>query len=76
MTKRRYDDPDLPLGDLMSTWPETVAVFMRHKMLCVGCLINPFHTVTDACLEYGLNEAAFMAELSSCLDAAGATARR
>jgi AGCS family alanine or glycine:cation symporter len=28
---------------------------MRHKMLCVGCLVNPFHTVIDACAEYGLD---------------------
>ena len=52
MTHRRMDDPDLPLEDLMSRWPETIAVFLRHNMLCVGCLIGPFHTVIEACAEY------------------------
>jgi hypothetical protein len=32
-------------------------------MLCVGCLISPFHTVSDACAEYHLDEEAFVAEL-------------
>ncbi len=63
MTRMRLEDPDLSLDDLMATWPQTIPVFMRHKMLCVGCLVNPFHTVQDACAEYELDEAAFYAEL-------------
>jgi hybrid cluster-associated redox disulfide protein len=62
------DDPDLALVDLMTLWPETIPVFVRHRMLCVGCLIGPFHTVTDACAEYHLDEKAFLAEV---LQAAG-----
>lgn len=58
------DDPDLTLSDLMDAYPGTVAVFMRHGMICVGCLIGPFHTVADACAEYGLDEAAFRDELA------------
>ena len=56
-------DPDMPLADLMTRWPTTIPVFLRHRMLCVGCLISPFHTVVDACAEYGLDEDAFVAEL-------------
>lgn len=63
MTKPDLDDPDLTLDALMTLWPETIPVFLRHKMLCVGCLITPFHTVIDACLEYHLDERVFRAEL-------------
>jgi hybrid cluster-associated redox disulfide protein len=63
MRDARPDDPDLPLADLMSLWPKTIPVFVRHRMLCVGCLISPFHTVSDACAEYHLDEEAFVAEL-------------
>ena len=63
MRKPRLDDPDLPLADLMSEWPQTIPVFVRYKMLCVGCLVSPFHTVTDACAEYHLDEEAFVREL-------------
>ena len=57
------DDPDLTLADLMAQWPQTIPVFLRHHMLCVGCLIGPFHTVEDACAEYHLNPDAFLQEL-------------
>jgi hybrid cluster-associated redox disulfide protein len=63
MSRLRLDDPDLPLADLMRAWPQTIPVFVRHKMLCVGCLISPLHTVTDACAEYHLKEEDFLAEL-------------
>jgi len=67
MRQTRMDDPDLPLEDLMNEWPQTIPVFLRHKMLCVGCLVNPFHTVMDACAEYGLDLDEFYAELAAAL---------
>lgn len=63
MRHPRLDDPDLPLADLMRHWPGTIEVFVRHKMLCAGCLISPFHTIVDACAEYGLDENDFLKEL-------------
>ena len=69
MQRKRLDDPDLPLEDLMEAWPETIAVFMRHDMLCVGCLVNPFHSVIDACAEYGLDVDSFYAELRAVISA-------
>ncbi|MEM1046634.1 MAG: DUF1858 domain-containing protein [Pseudomonadota bacterium] len=61
----KLDDPDLPLADLMTHWPETIPVFMRHKMLCVGCLVSPFHTIVDACRSYDLDEVGLLAELKA-----------
>ena len=67
MRHPKLDDPDLPLADLMTHWPGTIPVFVRHKMLCVGCLISPFHTLVDARAEYGLNERDFLAELQDAV---------
>ena len=63
MREMKLDNPDLPLADLMARWPRTIPVFVRHRMLCVGCLISPFHTIVDACREYDLDEETFVAEL-------------
>lgn len=61
------DDPDLPLSLLFSYWPATAEVFLSRRMLCFGCPIAPFHTVIDACAEYGLEEAPFRAALRSAM---------
>jgi hypothetical protein len=36
-------------------------------MLCVGCLVAPFHSIEDACLEHDLNEDAFRADLTTAI---------
>lgn len=59
------------LGELIGQWPATAPVFLGHKMLCVGCLVNPFHTLADACAEYGLEPQDFVAELNTAIANAG-----
>ncbi|MFO7920361.1 MAG: hypothetical protein R6U99_06010 [Nioella sp.] len=63
MTKPPIDDPKLPLADLITAWPETIPVFVRHRMLCVGCFVSSIHTVTDACIAYELDKDLFLREL-------------
>ena len=69
MSHPGLDDPDLPLTVLMARWPQTIRVFMRHGMLCVGCPFDRFCTLTDACREYGLDEDAFLQELQDAVEA-------
>ena len=49
-------DRDLSVMDIMDNWPETLPIFIKYKMLCVGCSIAPFHTVKEACVEHQLDE--------------------
>ena len=67
MSPSDIQDPDLTIHDLMAVWPETVAVFMKHRMLCVGCVITPFHTVVDACEEHHVDETAFREALAAAV---------
>lgn len=69
------DDPDLCLSDLMLRWPETIPVFLRHNMLCVGCMVGPFHTVVDACAEHDINEQVFRDELARAVTAGRPSSR-
>ena len=58
-----FDDPDLTLEDMFRRWPKTSNVFLNHNMRCVGCPIEAFHKVSDACEAYGLNPDTFKAML-------------
>lgn len=69
MTVPDVEIADLPLRMLFNTWPAAATVFLSHRMLCLGCPIAPFHTVVDACQEYGLNEARFRCELRAAFAA-------
>ena len=50
---RQPDLSDMPVAQIMQTWPNTVPVFLREQLYCVGCPIGGFHTLTDAAREHG-----------------------
>jgi hybrid cluster-associated redox disulfide protein len=63
-------DTQMALSEFMQIWPETEAVFLRYDMLCVGCLVGPFHTITDACLEHEVDETEFLQALTAAISLA------
>lgn len=61
-------DPDMTVDEIMRRWPATIRVFIRHRMLCVGCPIGVFHTVRDACRAHDLAEDPFSQELLAAME--------
>lgn len=53
------------VAEVMNCWPQTVPVFVRHRMACPGCVMAPFMTVAEASKEYGLDAEIFAAELTA-----------
>ncbi|QKV18645.1 DUF1858 domain-containing protein [Oricola thermophila] len=69
MKGRPLIDPDTSMDDIMRQWPQTIAVLIRHGMLCIGCPIATFHTVAEACDEHGVDEETFVRELAAAIGA-------
>jgi hybrid cluster-associated redox disulfide protein len=67
-------DPDLSMDEIMRRWPATIPIIMKHGMLCVGCPIGPFHTISEACGAHGLDEATVTTKLLGVIRAAQAGA--
>lgn len=65
MNDIRTCDPGMSIDAVMRRWPATIAVVMRHGMLCVGCPVGPFHTVAQACAEHGVDEDRFLDEVAA-----------
>jgi hybrid cluster-associated redox disulfide protein len=45
---------DSRVQDVVACHPQTIAVFARHGLQCVGCYISPFHTIADTAREYAM----------------------
>ncbi len=54
---------DLTVTELLTRWPQTVDVFFRHHMACVGCVMAPFESVSQVATNYGLPCARLLREL-------------
>ena len=51
------------VAELLDHFPETIRVFIRHRMACVGCVMAPFETVAEVADIYGLHIPQFLGEL-------------
>jgi hybrid cluster-associated redox disulfide protein len=54
---------NLTVAEVMDCWPETIPVFFRYRMACVGCSIAPFGTLAEVAAIYRLDLECFMYEL-------------
>jgi hybrid cluster-associated redox disulfide protein len=45
---------NLTIADVLERWPETVPVFLRYRLACVGCPIAPFEQLADIASNYNL----------------------
>ena len=59
---------DVLVADIMKTWPQTVQIFLRYHMLCIGCELSEFDTLSDAIKNYELNSDEFLEELNDLID--------
>ena len=39
--------PDMPIGDVVKNYPETIKVFLQHGLMCVGCAVARFENIKD-----------------------------
>jgi len=67
--------PRLELGllvsEVMEHWPQTIPVFLKHRMNCVGCEMSIFEALGDAARMYGIPGEQFIQELQQAVVGAG-----
>ena len=54
---------ELTVAETLERWPQTIPVFLRRRMACVGCAITPFETLAEAAVIYSLDLPQFLQEL-------------
>lgn len=54
---------NLTVAEVMDRWPQTVPIFLRHRMACVGCSIASFETLAEVAEIYGIDLDHFIKEL-------------
>lgn len=67
MGKTRQFAIDMSMDEIMRAWPDTIAVLLRYRVLCIGCPVATFHTATDAAREHGLDLDEFLRELDDVI---------
>jgi len=60
---------DSTIAEIMELHPDTIPVFLEHRMICVGCQMAIFDTLEDALRNYGYPPEQFLGELNQISEA-------
>ena len=67
------------IDDALTSHPGLAHLFVRHHMICVGCAIARFHTISEAAVMYHLDPSQLLTEIQAQLndldDQTGSVAR-
>jgi hybrid cluster-associated redox disulfide protein len=61
-------ESDLLVAEVMTRWPQTIPVFIRHRLACVGCAIAPFETLAEVAAIYSLDLDHLLDELEQAIN--------
>lgn len=48
-------DTKMTINELLERHPQATGVFIKRRMLCIGCPAESFHTLEDAAKLYGID---------------------
>jgi len=55
---------EMTIEEVVSQYPETMIVFMRHGLHCVGCHVSAFESIEEGALAHGINVDALVSDLN------------
>jgi hybrid cluster-associated redox disulfide protein len=58
---------EMPIGDVVQNYPQTIEVFLRHGLMCFGCAIARFENVEQGAMAHGINVDTLMEDLNAAV---------
>jgi hybrid cluster-associated redox disulfide protein len=63
--KEKPINKQMPIGDVVQKYPQTVEVFLRHGLMCFGCAIARFENVEQGAAAHGIDIDALIKDLNA-----------
>ena len=58
---------DMNIREVIEKYPETVSVFQKYNMGCVGCIAASFETLKDIASVHGTDVKSFVKDLNEAI---------
>lgn len=55
---------DAKIEEVVTQYPETMMVFMKHGLHCVGCHVSAFESIEDGAMAHGIDVDALVEDLN------------
>jgi len=60
---------EMTIEEVVTEYPETMLVFMRHGLHCVGCHVSAYESIEEGAMAHGINVDALVADLNMVVTA-------
>ena len=58
---------EMPIGDVVQNYPQTIEVFLSHGLMCFGCAIARFENVEQGAMAHGINVDTLVNDLNAAV---------
>ena len=58
---------EMPIGDVVEEYPQTIEVFLKHGLMCFGCAIARFENVEQGAQAHGINVDTLIQDLNAAV---------
>ncbi len=55
---------DSTIEEVVTKYPETMMVFMKHGLHCVGCHVSAFESIEEGAMAHGIDVEALVSDLN------------
>ena len=62
---------DMPIGEVVMRYPQTIEVFLRHGLMCIGCAVARFENIEQGARAHGINVDLLMKDLNETVASEG-----
>jgi hybrid cluster-associated redox disulfide protein len=56
---------EMPIGEIVQKYPQTVKVFLKHGLMCIGCAAARFENLEQGATAHGINVDALLKDLNT-----------
>jgi hybrid cluster-associated redox disulfide protein len=60
---------DMTIGDAVQNHPETIEVFLKHGLFCLGCAAARFENIEQGATAHGIDVEALITDLNAAVEA-------
>jgi len=58
---------EMPIGEVVQKYPQTIEVFLRHGLMCFGCAIARFENIEQGATAHGINVDTLVKDLNAAV---------
>lgn len=67
MAEEQTIQADMRIGDVVTRYPGTIEVFLRHGLMCVGCAAARFENIGQGARAHGIDVEPLIADLNEAV---------